>query len=114
MAVARGEPGVDVHRTAPLAGGHSPARLEGRRGTGVNLATVPTLPVNQIYPGCEQMPAQFEGWGISAIVAVTSLNPAFGHLTRLLGQPTARSGEVLGWRLRLLSLRDNQNDGQSA
>jgi hypothetical protein len=68
--------------------------------SGVSVATVATLPVNQIYPDDAQMRAQFAGWKLSAIVAVTSLNSSFGHyLTRLLGQPTARAGHVLGWRL---------------
>jgi hypothetical protein len=58
------------------------------------------LPVNQIYPDAIQMRAQFAGWHVSAIVAVTSRDSAFGrYLTRLLGQPTAQSGQVLGWRL---------------
>jgi FtsH-binding integral membrane protein len=67
---------------------------------GVSVASVATLPVNQIYPDAIQMRAQFAGWHVSAIVAVTSRDSAFGrYLTRLLGQPTAQSGQVLGWRL---------------
>jgi hypothetical protein len=67
----------------------------------VSVASVATLPVNQIYPDDAQMRAQFRGWGISAIVADTSLSSPFGHyLTRLLGTPTIRAGQVLGWRLR--------------
>jgi hypothetical protein len=68
---------------------------------GVSVAMVATLPVNQIYPDAAQMRAQFRGWGVSAIVAVTSLHSSFGrYLTGLLGQPTARAGRVLGWLLR--------------
>jgi hypothetical protein len=56
--------------------------------------------VNQIYPDDAQMRAQFAGWGLSAVVAVTSLNSSFGrYLTGLLGRPTARVGQVLGWLL---------------
>ncbi len=66
----------------------------------VNVAAVATLPVNQIYPDAAQMRAQFRGWKISAVVAVTGLNSAFGrYLTGLLGEPTTRTGQVLGWRL---------------
>jgi len=68
---------------------------------GVGVAKVATLPVNQIYPDDTQMRAQFRGWGISALVADTSLSSSFGHyLTGLLGPPTVTSGKVLGWRLR--------------
>jgi hypothetical protein len=68
---------------------------------GVSVATVATLPVNQIYPDDAQMRAQFRGWGISAIVADTNLDSSFGHyLTGLLGEPTVTAGQVLGWRLR--------------
>jgi hypothetical protein len=71
------------------------------QSAGVSIAAVAaTLPVNQIYPDYAQMRAQFAGWGVSAIVADTSLNSAFGrYLAGLLGQPTARAGQVLGWRL---------------
>jgi hypothetical protein len=66
----------------------------------LNVAAVATLPVNQIYPDAAQMRAQFRGWKISAVVAVTSLDSAFGrYLTGLLGEPTTRTGQVLGWRL---------------
>jgi hypothetical protein len=65
------------------------------------VATVATLPVNQIYPDDAQMRAQFRGWGISAIVADTNLDSSFGHyLTGLLGEPTVTAGQVLVWRLR--------------
>jgi len=68
---------------------------------GVSVGAVATLPVNQIYPDNAQMRAQFRGWGISAIVADTSLGSSFGHyLTGLLGQPTVTAGQTLGWRLR--------------
>jgi hypothetical protein len=66
----------------------------------VSVATVATLPANAIYPDAPQMRAQFRGWKISAVVAVTPLSSAFGrYLTGLLGQPDERSGQVLGWRL---------------
>jgi hypothetical protein len=66
----------------------------------VNVAALATLPVNQIYPDAAQMRAQFRGWRISAVVAVTSPHSAFGrYLTGLLGQPATRTGQVLGWRL---------------
>jgi hypothetical protein len=67
----------------------------------VNIAEVgAVLPVNQIYPDAPQMRAQFRGWEISAVVAVTSPSAAFGrYLTGLLGKPEARAGRVLGWRL---------------
>jgi hypothetical protein len=68
---------------------------------GVSVATVATLPVNQIYPDDAQMRAQFRGWGISAIVADTNLGSSFGHyLTGLLGKPTVTAGQILGWRVR--------------
>jgi hypothetical protein len=68
---------------------------------GVSVASLATLPVNQIYPDNAQMRAQFRGWGISAVVADTSLDSSFGHyLTGLLGNPTVQAGQVLGWRLR--------------
>ncbi len=70
------------------------------QSAGVSVASVATLPVNEIYPNDPQMRAQFAGWKLSAIVADTSLNSALGRfLTGLLGQPTARAGQVLGWRL---------------
>jgi hypothetical protein len=65
-----------------------------------NVATLATLPVNQIYPDAQQMRAQFAGWKLSAVVAVTSPRSALGrYLTSLLGQPTVKAGQVLGWRL---------------
>jgi hypothetical protein len=68
---------------------------------GVSVATVATLPENQIYPDGAQMRAQFRGWGVSAIVADTNLDSPFGHyLTGLLGKPTVMAGQILGWRLR--------------
>lgn len=46
------------------------------------------------------MRAQFAGWGLSVIVAVTSVNSAFGrYLTGLLGQPAAWASRVFGRRL---------------
>jgi len=66
----------------------------------VSIANLATLPVNQIYPDFTQMRAQFAGWKVSAVVAVTSTGSALGRfLTGLLGRPTARSGQVLGWRI---------------
>lgn len=54
-----------------------------------------------------------QGWAETSGVNVTAV--ATVPVSQIYcGQPTARSGEVLGWRLRLLSLRDNQNNGQSA
>jgi len=70
------------------------------QSAGVSVASVATLPPNQIYPDAVQMRAQFAGWHISAIIAVTSLRSAFGrYLTGLLGHPAAQAGQVLGWRL---------------
>jgi hypothetical protein len=64
------------------------------------VASVATLPVNGIYPDTTQMRAQFRGWGISALVADTSLSSPFGHyLTGLLGPPSVTAGKVVGWRL---------------
>jgi hypothetical protein len=78
---------------------------------GVSVASVATLPVNQIYPDAIQMRAQFAAWKLSAIVAVTSLHSAFGHyLTRLLGQPTVKAGQVLGWRSREPSARSTSSE----
>ncbi len=66
----------------------------------VDIADLATLPVNQIYPDFAQMRAQLAGWKVSAVVAVTSTSSDLGrYLTGLLGQPTARSGQVLGWRI---------------
>jgi len=71
------------------------------QSAGVPVATVATLPVNQVYPSAAQMRAQFAGWKLSAIVAVTSQRSPFGHyLTGLLGPPAVRAGQVLGWCLR--------------
>jgi hypothetical protein len=68
---------------------------------GVSVATVATLPVNQIYPDDAQMRAQFRGWRISAVVADTNLGSSFGrYLIGLLGKPTVTAGQILGWRLR--------------
>ncbi len=70
------------------------------QSAGVPVATVATLPPNQIYPDAPQMRAQFAGWQLTAIVAVTRLQSALGrYLTGLLGPPTVRAGQVLGWRL---------------
>jgi hypothetical protein len=70
------------------------------QSAGVSVAAVATLPVNQIYPSTLQMKAQLAGWKPAAVVAVTSLDSAFGHyLTALLGPPTTTQGQVLGWRL---------------
>jgi len=78
------------------------------QSAGVSVATVATLPVNQIYPDDLQMRAQFAGWRLSALVAVTSLHSELGrYLTGLLGQPAAQSGQVLGWRLSQHSPRGN-------
>jgi hypothetical protein len=67
---------------------------------GVNVARVATLPVNQIYPDATQMRAQFAAWKLSAVVVNTGASSALGrYLTGLLGQPTVRDGQVLGWRL---------------
>jgi hypothetical protein len=70
------------------------------QSAGISVATVATLPVNQIYPDDAQMRAQFAGWRISAVVAVTSPGSALGRfLTGLLGRPTASTGQILAWRL---------------
>jgi hypothetical protein len=67
----------------------------------VPVASVATLPPNQVYPGPPQMRAQFAGWHLSAIVAVTAPQSALGrYLTGLLGPPTVRAGQVLAWRLK--------------
>jgi hypothetical protein len=67
----------------------------------VPVASVATLPPNQVYPDAPQMRAQFAGWHLSAIVAVTAPQSALGrYLTGLLGPPAVRAGQVLGWRLR--------------
>jgi len=67
----------------------------------VPVASVATLPPNQIYPDAPQMRAQFAGWDLAAVVAVTSPRSALGrYLTGLLGPPTVRAGQVLGWRLQ--------------
>jgi hypothetical protein len=68
---------------------------------GVSVSAVATLPAIQVYPDAAQMHAQLTGWKVAAVVAVTSARSTFGrYLTGLLGQPTVRDGEVLGWRLR--------------
>jgi hypothetical protein len=51
-----------------------------------------------------ETPSQAATWlagsGNSAVVAVTSLDsPLARYLTKALGQPAARSGEVIGWRV---------------
>ena len=48
------------------------------------------------------MRAQFAAWNPAAVVAVTGDDSALGrYLTSLLGPPTVRAGELLGWRLGL-------------
>jgi hypothetical protein len=70
------------------------------QSAGVSVTSVATLPANGIYPDAPQMRAQFRGWEISAVVAVTSPGSAFSrYLTGLLGRPDARAGRVFGWRL---------------
>jgi hypothetical protein len=67
---------------------------------GVSVSAVATLPVNQIYPDAVQMRTQLTAWKVAAVVAVTSARSIFGrYLTGLLGQPTVRAGQLLGWRL---------------
>ena len=67
----------------------------------VPVAAVATLPPNGIYPDASQMRAQIRGWKVSAVVAVTTpASPLGRYLTGLLGPPAARSGQVLGWRVR--------------
>jgi hypothetical protein len=68
---------------------------------GASLSAVDASSVNEIYPDARQMRAQFASWKLSAIVVVASPQSVFGsYLTTLLGQPTVRAGQVLGWRLR--------------
>jgi hypothetical protein len=68
---------------------------------GVSVSAVATLPAISINPDAAQMHAQLTGWQVAAVVAVTSARSALGrYLTGLLGQPTVRAGQVLGWRLR--------------
>jgi hypothetical protein len=68
---------------------------------GVPVGAVASLPPNQVYPDAAQMRGQFAGWHLAAVVAVTSPKSALGrYLTGLLGPPTVRAGQVLGWRLR--------------
>lgn len=70
------------------------------QSAGVPVARVATLPVNQVYPDAAQMRAQFAGWRLAAVVAVTGPGSRLGrYLTRLLGPPTVSAGMVLGWRL---------------
>ncbi|HEY6786797.1 MAG TPA: hypothetical protein VI365_05755 [Trebonia sp.] len=70
------------------------------QSAGVPVAAVATLPVNQIYPDAPQMRAQFAGWKLSAIVAVTTAQSSLGrYLTGLLGPPAVTAGQVLGWCL---------------
>ena len=69
------------------------------RSAGVTVAAS-ALPVNQLYPTPVQMRAQFRAWDLAAVVAVTGAGSAFGrYMTGLLGPPTVRDGQVLGWRL---------------
>jgi len=70
----------------------------------VPVAALATLPPIGIYPDALQMRAQFRGWQVSAVVAVTTPGSPLGrYLTKLLGPPAARSGQVLGWRVHLPS-----------
>jgi hypothetical protein len=51
-------------------------------------------------PSARQVKAQLAAWAPAAIVAVASVQSAFGqYLTGLLGPPTARAGGVIGWHL---------------
>jgi len=59
----------------------------------------------------KQVLAQIKDWDVSAVVAVTERGSRLGrYLTALLGPPSAASGEVLGWRLRLFPRRRIQSD----
>lgn len=50
-------------------------------------------------PKLAQLSADFTFWRPAAIVAVTAQDSPLGrYLVQLLGQPTARAGDVLGWR----------------
>jgi hypothetical protein len=65
----------------------------------VPVATVATLPANEIYPSALQMRAQLRGWRVSAVVAVTTpASPLGRYLTGLLGPPAGHAGQVLTWR----------------
>jgi len=69
------------------------------RSAGVTVAAS-ALPANQVFPSPVQMRAQIRAWDVAAVVAVTGAGSAFGrYLTGLLGPPTVRDGQVLGWRL---------------
>ena len=66
----------------------------------VPVASVATLPVNEIYPDAVQMRAQFRGWQVSAVVAVTRPGSPLGrYLIGLLGPPAEHAGQVLAWRV---------------
>ncbi len=70
------------------------------QSAGVRVTQVATLPANGLYPDILQMRAQLAGWKPAAVVAVTSIQSAFGHyLTSLLGRPAVIAGNVVGWRL---------------
>jgi hypothetical protein len=66
----------------------------------VSVASLATLPVNEIYPSVQQMDAQVEAWHVAAIVAVTREGTPLGrYLTGWLGPPADHAGQVLAWRL---------------
>jgi hypothetical protein len=75
------------------------------QSAGVSIA-ITALPVNQVYPSLIQMRAQLRAWQLSAVVAVTGARSALGrYLTALLGPPTVRDGQVLGWNVKPPSVR---------
>jgi hypothetical protein len=60
-----------------------------------NLTARSTGPV----PRLSKAATAIRQWGAAAILCVRGPAPLVAYLTKLLGQPTASSGGVLGWRL---------------
>jgi IS605 OrfB family transposase len=58
------------------------------------------IPASGPVPAAAQMRQQIANWDPAAVIAVTSPNSPLGaYLITLLGQPSASTADVLGWRL---------------
>ena len=85
--------GPDATGHAALYGG-SPAK---RAGKHLNALLTPASRVSA--PSAAQVRADLAGWRPAAVVAVTQPSSRLARLlTRLLGPPAIRAGQVLAWR----------------
>jgi hypothetical protein len=85
--------GPDATGHAALYGGSQTKRASKH----LNSLLTPTSPV--AAPSPAQVRADLAAWRPAAVVAVTGPSSRLAHvLTRLLGPPTVRAGQVLAWR----------------